>query len=51
MLGKLFTPSRKPNGADDLRVLIGGDASVAYESNELSAEDLEKGERIGAPVP
>lgn len=35
---------------DGFRVLIGGDASVAFENNELSAEDLEKGERIGIPV-
>ncbi len=38
------------NEADDFLVLIGGDASVAFENNELSAEDLEKGERIGIPV-
>ena len=38
------------NGRDGFRVLIGGDASVAFENNELSAEDLEKGERIGIPV-
>ena len=41
---------RESDGADDFRVLIGGDASVAFENNELSAEDLEKGERIGIPV-
>jgi RND superfamily putative drug exporter len=35
---------------DGFRVLIGGDASVAFENNELSAEDLEKGERFGVPV-
>ena len=38
------------NAADDFLVLIGGDASIAFENNELSAEDLEKGERIGVPV-
>ncbi len=38
------------DGSDGFRVLIGGDASVAFENNELSAEDLEKGERIGIPV-
>ena len=31
-------------------MLIGGDASVAFENNELSAEDLEKGERFGIPI-
>ncbi len=35
---------------DGFRVLIGGDASVAFENNELSAEDLENGERLGIPV-
>ena len=38
------------NEGDDFLVLIGGDASIAFENNELSAEDLEKGERIGVPV-
>ena len=41
---------REEDGADSFRVLIGGDASVAFENNELSAEDLEKGERVGIPV-
>ena len=41
---------QEADGADDFRVLIGGDASVAYENIELSAEDLEKGERFGIPV-
>ena len=36
--------------ADDFRVLIGGDASVAYENNELAEEDLRKGEQFGVPV-
>ncbi|MCY4624627.1 MAG: MMPL family transporter [Chloroflexi bacterium] len=38
------------DGTDDFRVLIGGDASVAFENNELSTEDLEKGERFGIPI-
>ena len=40
-------------GADeaaDFRVLIRGDASVAFENNEMSAADLEKGERFGIPI-
>ena len=41
---------REEDASDDFRVLIGGDASVAFENNELSAEDLEKGERFGVPV-
>ena len=28
----------------------GGDASVAFENNELARHDLEKGERFGVPV-
>ncbi len=42
--------AREADGADGFRVLIGGDASIAFENNELSAKDLEKGERIGIPV-
>ena len=38
------------NEADDFLVLIGGDASVAFESNELATHDLERGERFGVPV-
>ena len=38
------------NEGDDFLVLIGGDASVAYESNELARHDLERGERFGVPV-
>ncbi len=36
--------------AADFRVLIRGDASVAFENNEMSAADLEKGERFGIPI-
>ncbi len=49
-VGELIHAVEEANGADDFRVLIGGDASVAFENNELRAEDLEKGERIGIPV-
>ena len=38
------------DAADDFLVLIGGEASVAFENNELAVEDLERGERIGIPV-
>ena len=38
------------DAADDFRVLIGGDASIAFENNELAKHDLEKGERFGVPV-
>ena len=32
------------------RVLIGGTASISYESNELARKDLEQEERFGIPV-
>ena len=35
---------------DGFRVLIGGEASIAYENNELAEADLQKGERFGIPV-
>ena len=35
---------------DDFRVLIGRDASVAFEQNELATHALERGERFGGPV-
>ena len=38
------------NEAEDFLVLIGGDASVAYENNELARHDLERGERFGVPM-
>ena len=36
--------------ADGFRVLVGGEASISYENNELAVADLEKGERFGIPV-
>ena len=38
------------NESDDFVVLIGGDASTAYENNELAEQDLQQGERFGVPV-
>ena len=38
------------NAGDDFQVLIGGDASVAHENNELAEQDLRKGEQFGVPV-
>ena len=38
------------NQDGDFTVLIGGDASVAYENNELAEHDLQQGERFGVPV-
>ncbi len=41
---------QRENGLDGFKVLMVGDASVAFESNELAASDIEQGERIGVPV-
>ena len=38
------------NRDPDFTVLIGGDASVAHENNELAEHDLRQGERFGIPV-
>ena len=38
------------DGKDGFRVLIGGEASIAFENNELAEADLQKGERFGIPV-
>ena len=38
------------DGTDGFRVLLGGEASISYENNELSEADLQKGERFGIPV-
>ena len=46
----VFHLVEEANEADDFLVLIGGDASVAYENNEMSRHDLEKGERFGVPM-
>ena len=41
---------QEADNQDGFRVLIVGDASSRYEQAELSAMDLEQGERIGIPV-
>ena len=38
------------NQDPNFTVLIGGDASVAHENNELAEHDLQQGERFGVPV-
>ena len=38
------------NDDPQFRVLSAGAASIAHESNELAAEDLEQGERFGIPI-
>ena len=46
----VFHKVEAADAADDFSVLIFGDASVAYENNELAAHDLERGERFGVPM-
>ena len=41
---------KESDAADDFRVLVGGTASISFETNELSQHDLEQGERFGVPV-
>ena len=38
------------DGRDGFRVLVGGEASIAWERAELNESDLQKGERFGIPV-
>ena len=38
------------NGVDGFRALTIGDASIAFEQNELTEKNLRQGERIGIPV-
>ena len=47
---EVFHLVEEANEVDDFLVLIGGDASVAYENNEMARHDLEQGERFGVPV-
>ena len=47
---EVFHIVEQANEEDDFLVLIGGDASVAFENNEMAQHDLEKGERFGVPV-
>ena len=41
---------RDANGGDGFTVLIAGESSIAFESNEISVKDIEKGEKIGVPT-
>ncbi len=49
-IGEVIHIVEDANAADDFVVLIGGDASTAYENNELAEHDLQRGERFGVPV-
>ena len=41
---------RQANGQDGFRVLVAGQSSIAFESNEVAEEDIRTGERIGVPA-
>ena len=45
-----FDIVQEANGQNGFTVLISGESSIAFESNELSVKDIEQGERIGVPV-
>ena len=45
-----FDIVQEANGQNGFTVLISGESSIAFESNELSVNDIEQGERIGVPV-
>ena len=49
-VAELVHITEEVDGKDGFRVLLGGEASIAYENNELSEADLQKGERFGIPV-
>ena len=41
---------KEVNGEDGFLVAMVGDASVAFESNELAVKDIEQGEKFGIPT-
>ena len=45
-----FEIVRAANGKDGFTVLIAGEASVSFETNELSIKDIQNGERFGVPA-
>ena len=47
---KIVHVTEEVDRTDGFRVLIGGEASIAFENNELAESDLQKGERFGVPV-
>ena len=49
-VGHILDLVQEADALDDFRVLMGGTASISFESNELALHDLEQGERIGVPV-
>ena len=47
---ELFALVEKADAAEAFDVYLVGDASVAFETNELSVADIEQGERVGVPI-
>ena len=47
---ELLNVVEEADGKDGFRVLMVGDASTAHDNNELSENDLRRGERIGLPI-
>ena len=42
--------TEKADMSEGFRVVVGGEASMSYESSQLAETDLQKGERFGIPV-
>ncbi|MCH7656578.1 MAG: MMPL family transporter [Chloroflexi bacterium] len=49
-IGGLFALVEEAGGADAFDVYLVGEASVAFETNELSVREIEQGERVGVPM-
>ena len=49
-VGSVLEVVADADAEEEFRVLVGGAASIAFETNELSRQDLEQGERFGLPV-
>ena len=49
-IGGLFALVEEAGGADAFDVYLVGEASVAWETNELSVREIEQGERVGVPM-
>ena len=47
---ELLNVVEEADGKDGFRVLMVGDASTAHDNNELSENDLQRGERVGLPI-
>ena len=50
MEDSLLEKVREANGVGGFTVLIAGETSIAAETNELTEEEIQNGERVGVPV-